>query len=141
MKKSILIVMAILATAFTVRAQEPAVTQLTYGEFIKKIWNIESNPTTFTYRGNVPAVIDFYADWCGPCRRVAPIMEELARLYEGRVLFYKVNVDQERGLASTFQVQSIPMVLFIPTEGQPSKQVGAVTKEDYVRIIEDRLLK
>ena len=141
MKKSILIVMAILATAFTVRAQEPAVTQLTYGEFIKKIWNIESNPTTFTYRGNVPAVIDFYADWCGPCRRVAPIMEELARLYEGRVQFYKVNVDQERGLASTFQVQSIPMVLFIPTEGQPSKQVGAVTKEDYARIIEDRLLK
>ena len=141
MKKTILIALALLATAFTVRAQEPAVTQLTYGDFIKKIWNIESNPSTFTYRGNLPAVIDFYADWCGPCRRVAPIMEELAQKYDGQVLFYKVNVDQERGLASTFQVQSIPMVLFIPMDGQPSKQVGAMSKEDYIRFIEDRLLK
>ena len=141
MKKTIIIALALLATAFTVRAQEPAVTQLTYGDFIKKIWNIESNPRTFSYRGSLPAVIDFYADWCGPCRRVAPIMEELAQKYDGQVLFYKVNVDQERGLASTFQVQSIPMVLFIPMDGQPSKQVGAMSKEDYIRFIEDRLLK
>ena len=89
----------------------------------------------------MPAIIDFYADWCGPCRRVAPIMEKLAEEYDGRVLVYKINVDKEQDLASAFQVRSIPMVLFIPMEGQPMKQVGAMAEQEYRKIIEEQLLK
>ena len=145
MKKSILIAIAILAIGFTANAQdkkeEPKVKQLTYKEFLKQVWDFEKDPNTFNYKGELPSVIDFYADWCGPCRRVAPIMEKLAQEYDGRLLVYKVNTDQERGLASTFQVKSIPMVLFIPMEGQPMMQVGAMYEADYKRIIEEKLVK
>ena len=145
MKKSILIAIAILAFGFAANAQdkkeEPKVKQLTYKEFLKQVWDFEKDPNTFNYKGELPAVIDFYADWCGPCRRVAPIMEKLAQEYDGRLLVYKVNTDQERGLASTFQVKSIPMVLFIPMEGQPMMQVGAMYEADYKRIIEEKLVK
>ena len=137
--------MVILATAFTANAQEEKkesqVKQLTYNEFLKKVWNFENNPNTFIYKGKLPAVVDFYADWCGPCRRVAPIMEKLAEEYDGRLLVYKVNVDQEKDLASAFQVKSIPMVLFIPLEGQPMMQVGALPEEGYKKVIEEQLLK
>ena len=85
--------------------------------------------------------LDFYADWCGPCRRVAPLMEKFAEEYEGRLLVYKVNVDQEKVLASTFQVNSIPMVLFIPMEGEPLMQVGAMNEDGYRQVIEEHLLK
>jgi thioredoxin len=145
MRKFFLIAMVILATAFTANAQEEKkesqVKQLTYNEFLKKIWNFENNPNTFIYKGKLPAVVDFYADWCGPCRRVAPIMEKLAEEYDGRLLVYKVNVDQEKDLASAFQVKSIPMVLFIPLEGQPMMQVGALPEEGYKKVIEEQLLK
>jgi thioredoxin len=145
MRKFFLIAMVILATAFTANAQEEKkesqVKQLTYNEFLKKIWNFENNPNTFIYKGKLPAIVDFYADWCGPCRRVAPIMEKLAEEYDGRLLVYKVNVDQEKDLASAFQVKSIPMVLFIPLEGQPMMQVGALPEEGYKKVIEEQLLK
>ena len=145
MRKTILIAMVILATAFTANAQdkkdESKVKQLTYKEFLKKVWNMENNPNTFIYKGKLPAVIDFYSDWCGPCRRVAPIMEKLAEEYDGKLLVYKVNVDQEKDLASAFQVKSIPMVLFIPLEGQPMMQVGALPEEGYKKVIEEQLLK
>ena len=145
MRKFFLIAMVILATAFTANAQEEKkesqVKQLTYNEFLKKIWNFENNPNTFIYKGKLPAVVDFYADWCGPCRRVAPIMEKLAEEYDGRLLVYKVNVDQEKDLASAFQVKSIPMLLFIPLEGQPMMQVGALPEEGYKKVIEEQLLK
>ena len=145
MKKSILIAMVILATAFTATAQEnkeeSKVKNLTYNEFLKQVWNFESSPNTFIYKGKLPAVIDFYANWCGPCRRVAPIMEKLAEEYDGRLLVYKVNVDQEKELAAAFQVKSIPMVLFIPLEGQPMMQVGALPEEGYRKVIQDSLLK
>ena len=108
---------------------------------MKKVWDFESNPNTFVYKGKLPAVIDFYADWCGPCRRVAPLMEKFAEDYDGKLLVYKVNVDKEKQLASVFQVRSIPMVLFIPKEGQPMMQVGALTEEGYREVIEEQLLK
>ena len=145
MRKFFLIAMVILATAFTANAQEEKkesqVKQLTYNEFLKKVWNFENNPNTFIYKGKLPAVVDFYADWCGPCRRVAPIMEKLAEEYDGRLLVYKVNVDQEKDLASAFQVKSIPMVLFIPMEGQPMMQVGALPEDGYRKVVEEQLLK
>ena len=137
--------MVILATTFTACAQdkkdESKVKQLTYKEFLKKVWNFENNPNTFVYKGKLPAVIDFYADWCGPCRRVAPIMEKLAEEYDGQLLVYKINVDQEKELANAFQVKSIPMVLFIPLEGQPMMQVGAMQEAEYKKVVEEQLIK
>lgn len=145
MKKSILIAIAILAFGFTVNAQEKKeeskIKHLTYKEFLDKVWDFEKDPNTFIYKGELPAIVDFYADWCGPCRRVAPIMEKLAEEYDGKLLVYKVNTDQERGLASAFQVKSIPMVLFIPLEGQPMMQVGALPEEGYRRVVEEQLVK
>ena len=145
MKKNILIAMLVLAFGITANAQEEKkeskVIHLTYKEFIKKVWDFEKDPSTFNYKGKLPAIVDFYADWCGPCRRVAPIMERMAEEYDGKLLVYKVNTDQERELASAFQVRSIPMVLFIPMEGQPMMQVGALPEEGYRKVVEEQLLK
>ena len=123
------------------KKSESAVKQLTYSEFIKTIWDFEKNTDAFTYKGKLPAVIDFYADWCGPCRRVGPIMEKMAKEYEGKLMVYKVNVDNEKQLASVFGVRSIPMVLFIPVKGKPMAQTGALQEEQYKQIIEKELLK
>ena len=145
MKKNILIALVLIATSVMAFAQEKKgeskVKHLTYKEFLHKVWNFESYPNTFKYKGKIPAVIDFYADWCGPCRRVAPIMEKLANEYDGKLLVYKVNVDQEKDLASVFDVKSIPMVLFIPVEGQPIMQVGAMQESDYRKVVVEQLFK
>ncbi len=114
--------------------------QLTYDSFLKKVWNFEKNPKEWVYEGDEPCVIDFYADWCGPCKRVAPIMDEMAKKYKGKVKIYKINVDKERKLASIFQVRSIPAVLFSPLKGKPSMQVGLMPHDSYVKIIEEQLL-
>jgi thioredoxin len=144
MKKSILIAMAVMVLGLTVNAQEEKkeskVQHLTYKEFLKKVWDFEKSPNTFVYKGKLPAIVDFYADWCGPCRRVAPIMEKLAEEYDGKLLIYKVNTQNEAGLASAFQIRSIPTVLFIPMEGQPMMQVGALPEEGYRQVIEQQLL-
>ncbi len=145
MKKAILIALVMMVTAMTANAQEKKteskVKHLTYNEFLKKVWDFERNPTTFEYKGKLPAVIDFYADWCGPCRRVAPIMEKMAEDYEGKLLVYKVNVSEEKDLAAVFQVRSIPMVLFIPVKGNPMKQVGALPESEYRETVEEFLIK
>ena len=145
MKKSILIAMAVMVFGLTVNAQEEKkeskVQHLTYKEFLKKVWDFEKSPNTFVYKGKLPAIVDFYADWCGPCRRVALIMEKLAEEYDGKLLIYKVNTQNEAGLASAFQIRSIPTVLFIPMEGQPMMQVGALPEEGYRQVIEQHLVK
>ena len=144
MKKNILITMLILALGVAASAQEKAaskVKHLTYKEFLKNVWDFEKDPSTFEYKGKLPAIIDFYADWCGPCRRVAPIMEQLAEDYDGQLLVYKIDVEQEKELSQAFQVRSIPMVLFIPKKGQPMMQVGALPEEGYRKVVEEQLLK
>ena len=137
--------MAVFAIGFAAHAQEKEteskVKHLTYKEFLSKVWDFEKDPTTFKYKGKQPAIVDFYADWCGPCRRVAPIMEKLAEEYDGQLLVYKVNTDQERELSTAFQIKSIPAVLFIPKEGQPMMQVGAMPEEGYRKVVEEQLLK
>ena len=137
--------MVLIAATITANAQdkkeESKVKHLTYNEFLKKVWDFEKDPNTFTYKGKLPAIVDFYADWCGPCRRVAPIMEKLAEEYDGKLLVYKINTEQERDLASAFQIKSIPTVLFIPMEGQPMMQVGALPEEGYRKVIEEQLIK
>ena len=108
--------------------------------FKEKIWNYEQNPGKWVYEGELPCVVDFYADWCRPCKMVAPIMDELADYYDGRVLFYKVNTDEQRELASVFQIRSIPSILFAPKDGKPSMQAGAMSKEQYIKIIDEYVL-
>ena len=112
---------------------------LSQDEFIKKVFNYKQN-TEWKFLGDKPAVIDFYADWCKPCKMVAPIMEELSGKYAGKVIFYKVNIDNEKDLANTFQITSIPTVLFIPLNGQPQVAVGVQAKEDYTKTIEALLI-
>ena len=114
---------------------------LTYETFIEKVWDFESNPQEWVYKGDVPCVIDFYADWCKPCKMIAPIMDDLATEYEGRVKIYKIDTDKEKRLAQVFQVRSIPAVLFSPVKGRPMMQTGALPKDQYIKIIEDELLK
>ncbi|MEJ2594205.1 MAG: thioredoxin [bacterium] len=113
---------------------------LTYDTFKEKVWNFEENPQEWVYEGDVPCVIDFYADWCKPCRMVAPIMDDLAKEYDGKLKIYKIDVDKEKQLASIFQVRSIPAVLFSPVKGRPMMQAGALPKDQYVRIIEENLM-
>lgn len=145
MRKCFLLALACLTLGICSNAQNKATTtkvkQLTYSEFLKNIWDFEKSPNTFVYKGKVAAIVDFYADWCGPCRKVAPIMEKLAQEYDGKLTIYKVNVDQEKELASAFQIRSIPTVLFIPKDGQPMLQVGAMTEAQFRDVITKHLVK
>ena len=108
--------------------------------FIERVFDYEKS-SEWKYKGTLPAIIDLYADWCGPCRRVAPIMQELAREYAGRIVIYKVNVDKERELAALFQASSIPTFVFIPKDELPQLMQGATTKENYKQAIDSFLLK
>jgi thioredoxin len=114
---------------------------LTLESFKEKVWDFEANPNEWKFNGSEPAIVDFYADWCGPCKIVGPIMEELAEEYQGKIKIYKIDTDDERELSSAFGIRSIPSILFIPLEGQPMMQAGAMSKEAYKKVIEEDLLK
>jgi thioredoxin len=103
--------------------------------------NYEKNPKQWIFEGDKPCIVDFYADWCKPCKMIAPIMEELAVKYDGQINIYKVNVDKEKELANVFGINSIPYVMFVGMQGEPSVQRGALPKEEYDRIIREFLLK
>ncbi len=121
-------------------SQEITPEYLTYETFKEKVWDFEKNPQEWIYEGDIPCVIDFYADWCKPCKMVAPIMNELAIKYEGKVKIYKINTDKEKKLAGVFGISSIPSVLFSPMNGRPMMQAGALQQNDYIKIIESKLL-
>ena len=125
----------------TSEIKEGVVNQMSTETFKKLVYNYQKNPNNWVYEGNQPCVIDFYADWCRPCKMVAPIMEELATKYKGKVVFYKVNTDQERELSQTFNIRSIPALLYIPANGKPQMSVGLSDKETYIQQIESMLLK
>jgi thioredoxin len=112
--------------------------QLTKDAFLKKVFNYEKNKE-WKFEGDIPAVVDFWAPWCGPCRMVSPIIDELSTEYAGKVNFYKINVDDEQELAGIFGVRSIPSMLFIPKEGKPKMSVGALPKEALVNAITKEL--
>jgi len=114
---------------------------LTKSEFLAKVANYETTPSEWKYLGDKPAVIDFYADWCGPCKAVAPILEELAGEYGEDIYIYKIDVDAEQELASVFGIRSIPTLLFIPLEGQPQAKMGAQPKNELKKTIDEILLK
>lgn len=114
-------------------------TKLTTEDFKNKVFNYETDKD-WNYKGTLPAIIDFYADWCGPCRMVAPVLEELAKEYEGKINIYKVDTEAEPELSAVFGIRSIPTFLFIPAKGQPAMQPGAFPKQVFKQIIDEYLL-
>jgi len=112
---------------------------LTKETFLEKIFDYE-NSKEWQFQGEIPAVIDFYADWCGPCKMVAPIIEELSTEYDGRVNFYKIDTEDQQELAAAFGIQSIPSLLFIPVEGKPQMAAGALPKDTFKEVIDKELL-
>ena len=146
MKQRILTLLFAVVMAFAVVAQVPTteqstvkVTHLTKADFLAKVMNYEKNPQEWIYLGDKPCLIDFYASWCGPCKALAPILEELSEEYAGKVDIYKVNVDQEEELARAFDIRSIPTLYFIPTVGDPQRVMGAMPK-DRLKSLLDNLL-
>ena len=115
--------------------------ELTKADFLKKIVDYEKNPEEWIYLGDKPAIIDFYASWCGPCKMVAPVLEELAAEYDGQIYVYKVNNEQEQELAALFTIRSIPSFLFIPMNDTPQMAMGAMPKSSFKEAIDGVLLK
>lgn len=117
-----------------------ATIQLTTQDFKDKIFNYEKEKE-WSSKSQLPIVIDFYADWCAPCKMVAPILEELSKQYEGKLAIYKVDTEVEVELASVFGIRSIPTFLFVPVNGDPVMQPGALPKKAFLQIIDEHLLK
>ncbi|NLL28131.1 MAG: thioredoxin [Bacteroidales bacterium] len=113
---------------------------LTNETFKQKVFNYDINKD-WKFEGKLPCIIDFYADWCGPCKMVAPILDELSKEYEGKINIYKVNTEEEPELSAAFGIQSIPSILFCPLNEQPQMAMGALPKQTFIQAINDILLK
>lgn len=125
---------------------EGIVTHLTKAQFLEKIMNYEKNPKEWVFLGDKPCIIDFYADWCRPCKMAAPILEELAKEYKGKIRVYKINTEQEQELAAAFGIRSIPAFLFCPQKGNPqmSNGIGRTTEDTkamFKKMIDEFLLE
>ena len=140
MKKA-LILFALLLATFTTYAQESNVIHITKVEFIKKVYDYTISDKVLHYKGDKPAIIDFYADWCGPCRKLSPILEEVATEFKKDIYIYKVNTDKEPEIAKAFGIRALPTLLFIPLEGEPEGNEGFLTKEQLYEAIYKVLLK
>ena len=121
------------APAETVAQKDEATVKLTKAMFLEKVWDYENSPQAWVFKGDKPALIDFYADWCGPCRTASPILEEVAKEYKGKVAVYKVDTQVERELAAVFGVKSIPAFLYIPMEGKPTMTTGIGRTKDQTK--------
>ena len=140
MKAYLLTLVALLSCLSVSRQAVAEVHYLTAEQFKTTIFDYSKNPEWFNQSGK-PCIIDFYTTWCGPCKRLAPIMDELSEIYKDSVVFYKADTEQERELAYVFQISSIPQVLYVPAQGKPALLKGLYPKEEIVRIIREFLLK
>lgn len=122
-----------------VSAGNVAVVQLTDADFKKMVFNYEAS-REWKYEGSKPAIIDFYADWCGPCRQLSPLIEEVAKEYAGKIVVYKVDTDKEKTLAQSLGITGLPTLLFIPAQGSPQMSMGVIPKESLVKAINEVLL-
>jgi len=113
---------------------------LTKAEFLLKVANYETNPTEWIFLGDKPCIIDFYAAWCGPCKTIAPILEDLAKEYDGQIDIYNIDTEAEQELAGAFGIRSIPSILFCPMTGTPQMVQGAMPKDSFKKVIADVLL-
>lgn len=122
--------------------QKVEIEKLTKAEFIKKVFDFEKPSADFKYLGDKPAIVEFYADWCGACKALAPTLQELAAEYKDRIHIYKVNVDREPDISAAFGVEGLPTLIFIPMEGngEPQVSIGAMPKDDLKKAIESVLL-
>lgn len=135
--RKILVTIVLALCALPLLAED--VVYITTEQFKDRVFDYKNNKE-WAYKGDKPCVIDFYTTWCGPCKRLAPIMEELSQTYCDQVKFYKADTERERELAYVFGINSIPQVLYIPTEGKPMLLKGLYPKEEIVRIIDEFLL-
>lgn len=134
-----LLLFAMKAAAFNKGDETMKAINLTKEDFLTKVMDYKNNPTEWKYLGDKPAVIDFYASWCGPCKMMAPIMDELAKEYEGKVYIYKIDTEAEEELSQIFGIRSIPSLLFIPMDGKPMMSQGALPKAELKKIINENL--
>ena len=114
---------------------------LTKAEFISKVSNFQKNPGDWKYLGNKPCIVDFYATWCGPCKMLAPVLDDLAKEYNGQIYIYEVDVDAEPEIAAAYNIQSIPTLFFCPMTGTPQMAQGVIPKESLQKTITEFLLK
>lgn len=131
--------MPVMETTAQTKEKNMSALHLTTREFKEKVYNFEANPNTFKYEGSMPAIVDFFATWCGPCQALGPVLDELAKEYEGRLLIYKVDVDKNEELSQLFGIRSVPTLLYIPKEGQPYILPGAPSKAQLKQIIENMI--
>jgi len=142
----LLLITSLKAEVFAGNEGEVQVVKITKADFLAKIMDYEKNPNEWKYQGTLPCVVDFYADWCGPCRQASPILEELAVKYKGKIVFYKINTDQEKEVSAAFGIRGIPAFLWVPQAGKPTMSSGVAngaeaTKAMFEKMITDVLLK
>lgn len=126
------------ATSKTEKNMKPIA--LTKDEFLTRVMNYEQNPSEWKYLGDKPCLIDFYASWCGPCKMLAPVLDELAAEYGDSIYVYKINTETEQELAAAFGIRSIPTLLFVPMDGQPQMTQGAMPKQSLRKAIDEIML-
>lgn len=117
------------------------VEKLNKADFYQKVADLEKNANSWKFAGSLPCIVDFYADWCGPCRKASPILEELAEKYKGKIVVYKVNTDEERELASAFRIQGIPAFLWVPKSGKPTMSSGIASSDAETRAMFEKMIK
>lgn len=120
---------------------EGEVVSITKSDFVQKVYDYEKNPDKWIFKGNKPMIIDFYADWCAPCRMLSPVLKSLAKKYKDEVIIYKVNTEKERELSAAFGITSLPTLLFIPMDENPQVAKGALPKDVIEKGINELLLK
>jgi thioredoxin 1 len=120
------------------KVEKASIEHLTKSTFKLKVFDFEANKQ-WKYAGTLPCIIDFYADWCGPCKKLAPTVEQIAKDYKGKINVYKVNVDEQQELAGAFGISGIPAVLFCPQTDRPQMSTGYISKEDFDKAIKDVL--
>lgn len=125
----------------TTESDKSAVITITTDDFVKKVADFKSNAQEWKYLGDKPAILDFYADWCIYCKKLTPILEELAQEYQGKIYIYKIDTEKEREIAAAFGIRALPTLLFIPMNQDPQIAQGAVPKDELKKIIDSLLLK
>lgn len=140
MKKALFLLLLLMAGMASCGHKEKT-QPLTYQGFLDNVWDFEAHPDDFVFKGSTPIIVDFYATWCGPCRKLLPLMETMAHEYEGKITIYKVDVDKEKPLANFFQVKGLPVFFIFSTDGLFKRYNGTPTETEFRGIIEEELNK